>query len=257
VRPLWPVVAALIICALALGCGSGSSSAGLLPDGEGGVYVALGDSIARGANASDPARTGYPALLAGQLRERYGDDLRLESLADDGGTTEALIAEQLPIVLGLLEGGDVRLVTLTAGGNDLQQLAAHAACPADPADPQCPFGDVLDEIEGRLDRILDALTAARGDATIAMQLYPNLFSGTGHMFEGPAEYAFGRLNEVIAEVCKRHGVVVADPRAAFDGRGDEYTGTLDSPPDNHPNDAGYRVIADAFSEALGLSTADE
>jgi hypothetical protein len=45
-------------------------------------------------------------------------------------------------------------------------------------------------------------------------------------------------------------VAVADPSAEFEGNGDELTHVLDLQFDPHPNDGGYRAIADAFAEAL-------
>jgi hypothetical protein len=60
-----------------------------------------------------------------------------------------------------------------------------------------------------------------------------------------------RLDEVIRAVASKHPhTAVADPSAVFEGRGGELTHVLDTTFDPHPNDAGHRVIADAFINVL-------
>ena len=245
-----------LVALVAVACNGGGEredGAPILAPATGGVYLALGDSVADGSGASDPESTDYVALVAEALQPRFSDALAVQSLAVPGHTTETLIAEQLPLALEALERGDVRLVTITIGGNDLSQYGAHEACLLDPADSACPLEDGLLEVERRLAEILSRLTAAGPGAVIAIQLYPNLFSGTGHEFTRQADTAFGLLNGVIASVAARYDVVVADPRRDFAGAGARLTHLLDRTPDAHPTDDGHRVIADAFLEALGIS----
>ena len=229
----------------------------------GGVYLALGDSIAAGTGASDADSTSYVALVAEALQSRFGSTLVLRSLAEGGDTTEELTDKYLSQSVELLEQGDVRVVTITIGGNDLFQYSSSPVCIDTPGDPACPLQDGLLEVEERLDRILGELRAASPLTVIVIQLYPNLFSGTGEVNlngiivrEGAPEVAFGLLNDVIAEVARRNGVLIADPRAGFEGRGGELGHLLEPTPDAHPNDDGHRVIADAFLEALGLLLVD-
>lgn len=225
----------------------------MLPEhGTGGVYLALGDSVAAGSGASDGAGTSYVALVADALRTRFGETLEVQSLAISGHTTQQLIDAQLPVAVEALEQRDVRLVTVTISGNDLAPYMTESACQPDPSNPACPLEDGLLEVERRLSLILRELRSADPEAVIVIQLYPNLFSGTGHEFERPADIAFDMLNGVITGVARRHEVLVADPRRAFVAEGLYLTHLDDPTPDAHPNDDGYRAIADAFLEVLGL-----
>ncbi|MEX1255766.1 MAG: SGNH/GDSL hydrolase family protein [Dehalococcoidia bacterium] len=255
-RSLLLPCALLVLAIAAFACDDGSSNvttSGLLPEGEeGGVYLALGDSIAAGEGASDPDTTDYVAQVAEALRARYGESLAVQSLAVGGHTTEDLIDTQLAPAVEAVQQGDVRVVTVTIGGNDLFQYSADPDCIVDPADPACPLEAGLADVEQRLDQILGDLRVAGPDTVIAIEVYPNLFSSTGHEFSRPADTAFRLLNGVIEGVARRHEVLVADPVLAFEGRGPEYTHILDPTADFHPNDAGYDVIAEAFLEALGL-----
>ena len=251
---------ALAFAGLACDTGGGESAVvtptSPLPDVTGGVYLALGDSIAAGGGAS-AASTSYVALVAQALRSRFGEEMELQSLAVGGHTTQDLIDQQLPRALERLVAGDVRVVTVTIALNDLGVYFVDGACLPDPSVPACPLEDGLLEVEQRLDRILGDLREAGPGATIVILAYPNFYSGTGHQLERPAEIAFDLLDGVMSTVAKRHNVLVADPRAAFQDRGNELTLLLDAEPDFHPNDAGHRVIADAVLEVLGVSTADE
>jgi lysophospholipase L1-like esterase len=251
---------ALFIALTASACGGDGKS--LTPTGyekaQGGLYLALGDSIAAGAGASDSKSTSYVGRVESVLRQHY-NNVELRNLAVGGHTTQDLIDQQLPAALDALKNDDVRLVTITIGGNDLnvvQNSPDAATCIADVNDPKCPVAEILVGTEERLDRVMGDLRGAGADVPIAIQVYPNLFSGTGHVFEQPAGQAFGKLNDVIERVAAKHDILIADPRAAFEGRGGKLTHTLDATPDFHPNDAGYGAIADAFLNALGLSTTD-
>jgi lysophospholipase L1-like esterase len=240
-------------------CGESTSNAGLFGDSAGGVYLALGDSVAAGSGASDANATSYVGLIDEALRERLGDSLELRSLAAGGHTTQDLIDDELPAALDALRDRNVRLITITIGGNDLNILQSSpdaATCAADVNDPKCPVAGILAGTEQRLDSILGALRDAAPDVPIVIQVYPNLFSGTGHPFERAAGMAFGKLDDVIARAAAANDVLIADPRGAFESKGGELTHTLDPTPDFHPNDAGHRAIAEAFLEVLGLSTAD-
>jgi lysophospholipase L1-like esterase len=260
---LLSALCALAVALSAVSCsedsGSSGSSNGITatPAEAGGLYLALGDSIAVGQGASDPATKGYVALVAEALRQQHGDSLEVMNLAVGGATTQDLIDEQLaPALEQLRTRSDVRALTITIGGNDLNEIQDSpdaAVCLADPLSEECPIPEVLAGTRDRLTRILSEILDITSPRTaVVIQLYPNLFSGTGHEFEYAASVAFDFLNVTINAVADLQASGVADPVAGFTGRGNELTNIPNTPPDFHPNDAGYRVIADAFLRTMAL-----
>jgi lysophospholipase L1-like esterase len=243
----WRVVGLAFAAVLALAaCGGEEQAAGAF-------YLALGDSVAAGSGASEPAAKGYAALVHDALADRYDNDVQLENLAVAGHTTDDVIERQLPQAHTILADEQVTLITLTLAGNDLYAQLTHPDCTTDPASPACPLEEALDGIETNIDTILGDLRAAAGpDVPIIVTTYPNFFSAPEHPLEEPAAYALGRLNEVIRSCAGRHDALVAELETAFDGWANELTHVMETPMDPHPNDAGHRLIADAVVKTLEL-----
>lgn len=236
---LAPLLFALVL--LTAACGNSASSS----DSGGTLYLSLGDSVAAGAGASEPAETSFPAVLAEQR------DVDLVNLAVGGATTRDIIDRQVPQAITQLEGDDLAFITVSAGGNDLAALIPNATCQQDPLPETCPLDESLARIEDNLVTIMDKLRGAFPDTPVVLLAYPNFFSGTGHPFEGPAGRVLPELSELIGSVASQYEqTAVADAAPAFEGSGDELTGVNDPHFDPHPNDAGHRAIAEAFQEAL-------
>ncbi len=174
----------------------------------------------------------------------------MENLAVGGATTQTLIADQLPRAEAVLRSGNVRLVTIDIGGNDFASLFGNPACVQDALAPGCPLTSVLDPVRERLDTIFTRLRQAGPGTPIAVMTYPNLFSGSGHPFEQPAENALSRMDGVIRDLAQQHGLLLVDPWDAFQGKSLQYTHVGDAKFDPHPNDAGHQVLADAFLPVL-------
>jgi lysophospholipase L1-like esterase len=215
----------------------------------GGVYISLGDSVAAGNGASDAQDTGFAALVARET----GTELRQYAVA--GATTQAVIERQLPDAVDETAGEDVVLVTISAGGNDLAALIPNPACRDDPPPATCPLDPALDAVGANLRAIVDHARQRWPDARIVLLAYPNFFSGTGHEFDAPAGRVLPRLGDVIRGITgTTSNGAVAQP--SFEGRARELTHVLDPMFDPHPNDAGHRIIADAFLAALDTLDAD-
>jgi lysophospholipase L1-like esterase len=111
------------------------------------LYLTLGNSVAAGVGASDPAVTGYvPSfsdLLRGELACRPSDRkgcriLALDNLAVGGATSTTLVRDQLPDAITELQArnhdrhpnNDVKVITIDIGGNDV--FAVVPLCSAGP-----------------------------------------------------------------------------------------------------------------------------
>jgi len=228
-----------VVMLLVSACGGGGSSA--TPAG---VYLSLGDSVAAGSGASDAGTVSSAALVA------RDEGLELVNVAVAGATTADVIEKQLPQVGNAVRGREVALITLSVGGNDLAALIPNASCQDEPLPASCPLDEALVGVAERLETILSRLREAYPDAPIIMLAYPNFFSGTGHVFEGPASRVLPRLGETIRGASSHYdGVRVASP--SFEGRGGELTHVLDERFDPHPNDAGHRLIAESIESEYG------
>ncbi len=260
---LFCAVLMLILAAFA-GCGGGGSDS---------LYLALGDSLAVGTGAAEPERFGYAALFI----QTVGTD-QLTNLSVNGETSSSFITGgQLAATKAVIEDPDtdVEVVTLSIGGNDLDDLRdPDGPCGQDPRSLAClgAVGDALSSFAGNYRAILGELVAALdrdpGKEKVLVMTYYNVFSGTGSPFEGPTDLALlgtdgvvncavnagdptkAGLNDIIACIgATDFGATVVDVYPLFSGRALELThiGTGDI----HPTDGGHAVIAQAFSDAYG------
>lgn len=229
------------------------------------TYLALGDSVAAGVGAVAPASGGYVPLLAGLLSERLGCDdgpapgcpLSVRNLARSGATTATLLRGQLPQALEVLRTApDVRLVTLTIGGNDVVDAAVRACAP-DPAAPACSsaIASSLARADDGIDDVLRTLTAAAPPGmTVAVMTYYNpSFACTLASLQPLAERVLegsGQqpgLNDILRARAADHAALVVETGQRLSARGD-FVGGNDC---LHPSGAGHARIAEAFVEVVG------
>ena len=253
-------------------------------------YLALGDSLAQGvqpnaAGVSVVTGDGYPDQVYAALHPgRPG--LKLVKLGCPGETTASMISggicpyqggSQLAAAVAFLQAhrGRVLLVTLDIGANDPEH------CGGEPGLSQlakCAVKDVPAAVR-HLGTITTRLKAAAGPSVriVGMNYYlPALAewrSGLpGHVVAWTAEKLAAVYNNLLGRVYVKSGVRVANVFGAFDtsdftrpagtnvprnvDRLCQWTWQCAAPPrgpNQHANQAGYRVIARAFLQASGLS----
>jgi lysophospholipase L1-like esterase len=281
-----PAAALLAVLPVLAGCGDSAGSTptpgpsatatppgpapGEVFTGEKALYLALGDSLSEGIRASDPLRTGWVPLVATEL----GDEYELLNLGVAGHDSQELI-EEGPLETALaeirqrendsLEGNETALITLEIGGNDLLDLyfdlVLPGVCPTVEEGlrtPQCvnELRSALTAYVPNLERILSELEEAAPETPIYVMTLYNPFSGGSYnleqigilALEGRAGTVFAEgLNDLVRKQAREHeNVTLVEWYEPFLGKQGEYI-SLDF---IHPNDAGYRVLADAVLAAI-------
>lgn len=256
-------------------------------------YLALGDSLSIGvqprpAGGDTNTSQGYPSLLYASLR-RTRPGLRLVQLGCSGETTATMIhggicsypgGSQLAAAVSFLRAhrGHVSLITLDIGANDpetcltasgLGKLSCAARFAPDAAAN-------LKLIVARLHQ------AAAGTQIVAMNYYLPALAEWRHGLIGEAEAHLIELatvgyNHMLTGIYQKAGIRVADVFDAFHSA--DFSPSVTVPgfgslprnvaavctltwecaskprgPNQHPNRAGYQVIARAFL-AAGASSA--
>ena len=253
-------------------------------------YLALGDSLARGVQpnaAGDSVMTGdgYPDQVYAALHpSRPG--LKLVKLGCPGETTISMInggicryqgGSQLAAAVAFLQAhrGRVLLVSLDIGANDPEH------CGGEPGLGQlakCAVKDVPAAVS-HLGTITTRLKAAAGPGVriVGMTYYlPALAEWRGglpgRVVAWTAEKLAATYNRLLTRVYAKSGIRVANVFGAFDTADFtrpagtnvprnvalvcQWTWQCAAPPrgpNQHANQAGYRVIARTFLQASGLS----
>lgn len=217
-------------------------------------YVALGDSYAAGQGA-DPYLDGcYRSKNSyAELADQEKNIKLTTNAACSGHTTEDIVATQLRS----LKGG-TELVTITAGGNDLNVGAVAALCGAAPESTACRQSVISaqhlissGELYARVARLIHAVRDEAPRAKIVVTGYPHLFAPAPGIPEQANLFVDG-LNASISGAAAAAGAQYVDVTGAFAGHG---IGSADlwintSGPDNfHPNAAGYQAYYAALKGA--------
>lgn len=256
-RLLFPI-AVVALALLAAACGSSAQTKPLT-----GVYLALGDSLSEGIGASDAEETSFVALV----HEGLGPNIELMNFGAAGDTSQDLIDEQLDratdeIATRNSDGNpdnDVAVITLEIGGNDLLEiffdLVLPGTCPNledGLNNPECvqQVRETLDAYGPNLDDILTRLREADPDVPIFLLTLYNPFSGGTAALDDLVELALeGRpdtpfpegLHDIVREQADAHDTRLVEVGPQFEGKSREYIATDLI----HPNDSGYRVMANA------------
>ncbi len=219
-------------------------------------YVALGDSLAAGDGVADQ-REAYVSRVHRALSELEGEALGLRNFGVSGETSGSLIrGGQLDAALEFMRNNDVAYVTVDIGANDLLGHIYSGDCEASLEAPGCQERKdaALAAYEQNLERILDRVADASGDATVVFLGAYNPFSlgfGAGLSREAQTDEAVLDLNAVARRVAEAEGALYADGFAPLRGTTGATTHMLDTPPDIHPVSIGYDALAAAILDALG------
>ncbi len=273
---------ALLLCAaIAIACGGSSRATINQPDccgsatgqptaslGGTGLYIALGDSLSAGIGASD-ANKSFVGLVHTSLGARYellnlGVPGATSQDLLDGGKLDQAVQEITQRKADSNPNNKVRLVTLEIGGNDLLSIYFGLVQTGDCPDVATSLQKArcVDALRSALDGFRPNLTAAldrlrQGDPSLRIMLL-TLYNPFGYVpglaelgdlsLEGKPNTPFPEgLNGVIRDVARgRDDVTVVDIYPLFQGR----TPGLIFLDRIHPNDAGYKVMADAVIGAL-------
>jgi lysophospholipase L1-like esterase len=256
-------------------------------------YLALGDSLSQGvqpdaAGASVETRQGYADQLYAALLPAH-PGLRLVKLGCPGETTKTMIdggicrypgGSQLAAAVAFLRAhrGRMFLITIDISANDPEDCGSQAnlskliSC----------FTTSVPDALTNLTTIMTRLRAAAPGVRVAGMTYylPTLaewLNGTaGQVIARLSEKLAAGYSELLARAYAASGARVADVFSAFDTSnfGDQVTvpgiGTVPrnvalicqwtwacaAPPrgpNQHANQAGYKIIAQTFQRAAGLS----
>src|SRR5690606_38549871 len=151
---------------------------------------------------------------------------------------------QLDDALEFMRNNDVAYVTVDIGANDLLGHIYSSDCEASLDEPACRQRKdaALAAYEQNLERILDRVADASGDATLVLlgsYIPLSLCFGAGHAREAQTDQAVLGLNAVAERVAEAEGVLYADGFAPLRGTTWATTHILDTPPDIHPVSIGY------------------
>ncbi len=194
--------------------------------GEGLVMLAFGDSITYGGGSSSggPA-SGYPVLLERALSAACGGHFVSINAGEPGETTE----EGLGRYTALLQAINPDVVLLMEGTND--QF----------------FGDPYDHTEDNLRAMV--LIALQHGCRVVLATIPPVISNA-YRDRGAQQARIRGFNPRIHQIAADYGIPLALVYEAITAVPGWERELMDQASANHPNDAGYRVIRDAFLEAV-------
>lgn len=266
-------LAVALVVSLSLAAGHSPGSSGGSSPGRP-LLLSLGDSLATGTQPAAAGATdhGYADVLA----DRLGRSLTV--LGRGGETTVSMLTggqeAKAVAYLGAHRGDDV-LVPIAIGANDVERCSRGGAFP-----PTCVTAN-LNAVRRNLPAILRRLKAAAGPHVrfVGITYYNYFLAQWRRGAEGravarrsiPVERA---MNAALTDAYRAAGVPVADVEDAFET--DDFARTLTLPrfgtqpravaricqwtwactplpggrTDDHPNDAGYRVIARAVEARI-------
>ena len=204
---------ATLAVGMAIGCGPGTTR-----------YIALGDSIAEGRGATDQERLDYVGLFNEFYEKDHTGPERLTTYQQESETSASIMANQVANAVQVIGDDETDIGELTA-----------------------------------------ALESDPGEEQLLVTTYYNPYKGTGSPFELPTDGIFfgtdgtidcaanatdptkAGLNDMITCFSAAAGATTVDLYSVMTDK--TLTPTHIATGDIHPNDSGYRLIADAVIAA--------
>jgi lysophospholipase L1-like esterase len=192
-------------------------------------YVALGDSLAAGVGA----RRGYVPRYAAHLQSETGASLRVNNLGLSGQTSTQLLysIRNDPSVRKALTQAEV--VTLNIGLNDLGQAKnSHESGTCGGPQNEACLREVVVRVDRNWDAIIDEISSLRSTENSIIRTV-----GLGYTphTEGVFRPYLDRVTRHIASSAADASIPYVEVRLADEGMSEDGL---------HPNDKGYRMIAD-------------
>ncbi|WP_211879680.1 SGNH/GDSL hydrolase family protein [Pseudarthrobacter albicanus] len=221
-------------------------------------YVALGDSYAAGQGAGPYLDACFRSENSyAELADQAKSIKLTTNAACSGNTTADIAATQLR---RLKKGTE--LVTITAGGNDLNVGAIAVLCGAALESPACQQSlasaqNLLStgELSSRVARLVLAVKAEAPRAKIVVTGYPHLFESAQGLPDQANQFV-DALNGSIFQAASATGAQYVDVTGAFAGHGigsgDPWINNPSVPLASdayHPNAAGYKAYYAALKAA--------
>ncbi|HUF53458.1 MAG TPA: SGNH/GDSL hydrolase family protein [Dehalococcoidia bacterium] len=224
------------------------------------AYLALGDSLAFGVGAQNPAAEGYVPLTheALLLNDRFADSgLDLINISEPGATSGDLLEEEGQLEQALAEietrrespeDDSIEIISIDIGGNDLLSLAEpDSPCFEDPGGAICrtTINGVLGDMQSNLTTVLTSLREAAPRAEVYVLDVYNPYAGTGESLEVVAGIGVQLVNGVITAVASQDELEtrLVGIHDLFEGRGQFWV----AGDGIHPNNDGHRVLAEALT----------
>jgi lysophospholipase L1-like esterase len=259
--------AGMLLTIAVMGWTGGVSAYQATPD----YYLAVGDSVAVGQGASVPERFGYAGLFNQFYQADHPGEEGLANVAVPGETSASFLSGQMARALETINDPDteIKVVTLTLGISDLLPVFRTEPCASDPGGAACQKAittartTFTNNYLSILAQLNLALAQDPGEGRVLVTTYYNPFDGTDNPLEGPVDAALlgndGTVNfdcaadpeepnklgfnDIIACSGGTLGAEIIDVYPLFNDAAPALTHIAEG--DIHPNNDGYRAIADA------------
>ena len=220
-------------------------------------YIALGDSLAAGQTPYTQIDAGYTDLIALQLK-RFGKLASFSKELSFPGyrVKEVMESIESPQAKRLLE--KATLITISAGANNLLPLISHNATAGTLTFNQLSANFALNEVRVQMKELLSQVKNKAPNANVYVMGYYFPYTSVHKEQKNGAANALKKLNAILEQVAHEAGANFVDVYHLYDEGASQF---LPNVSDVHPNQQGYRIMANAmlamYSESPNLQLAKE